>query len=143
MSLAQWTGEVAKMSRSFGAPLTEAEVKAIGAYLAVAYGAAREDDPGVVEASAGANPAIPPESGAQATLAANGCLGCHAPDHTVVGPSFHDVALRYRDQADAKAKLAASIRAGGSGRWGEPMMPPFTTLSDAQAASLAAFVLTQ
>src|SRR6185369_12100513 len=33
MSLTQWTGEVAKMQHTYGAPITDNEVKLIGAYL--------------------------------------------------------------------------------------------------------------
>lgn len=38
-SLEQWTGEVNKMRKVFGAPIDEANAKAIAAYLASAYGA--------------------------------------------------------------------------------------------------------
>jgi cytochrome c553 len=38
MSLTQWTAEVAKMQRAYGAPLSEDQVKQIGEYLALTYG---------------------------------------------------------------------------------------------------------
>lgn len=41
MNQAQWTAEVAKMKHAYGAWLTEAEIKSIGEYLAVVYGAAK------------------------------------------------------------------------------------------------------
>ena len=51
MNLAQWTAEVAKMKRAYGAWLSEAEIKSIGAYLAVVYGTAKATDSKVLAAS--------------------------------------------------------------------------------------------
>jgi mono/diheme cytochrome c family protein len=48
MSLAQWTAEMTKMQRGYGAPISDAEVKQLAAYLAVAYGSAKASDPDVV-----------------------------------------------------------------------------------------------
>jgi cytochrome c len=39
-------------------------------------------------------------------LVKNNCLACHNVNQTVVGPSFKDVANRYRGQADAADRLA-------------------------------------
>src|SRR5438045_8912164 len=41
MSLAQWTAEAGKMQQVYGAPISDQEVKGIGAYLAVHYGSAK------------------------------------------------------------------------------------------------------
>lgn len=52
MTLAQWTGEMQKMRAAYGAPLSDAEVELIGAYLAVAYGSEPSDSPAVAAVSA-------------------------------------------------------------------------------------------
>ena len=78
-------------------------------------------------------------SAAQALAAQKACLGCHAVDKKIVGPSYQDVAAKYKGM-DVK-KLAGSIKAGGSGKWGAIPMPPQPTLSDAEAELLAAWVL--
>lgn len=70
-----------------------------------------------------------------------GCLNCHAPDQKRVGPSYKDVAAKYTGQADAADKLAAKIKSGGSGVWGQMPMPPNPSLSDADAKTLAQWVL--
>lgn len=44
-SLAQWTGEVNKMRKAFGAPIDDADAKAIAEYLASAYGASSKAPP--------------------------------------------------------------------------------------------------
>jgi len=47
---------------------------------------------------------------AQEDLAkSSGCLNCHAVDTKKVGPSFKDVAAKYKGKADAEAKLTAEI----------------------------------
>ena len=157
MSQAQWTAEMAKMQHAYGAPISDDEVKQIGAYLAVAYGSAKATDPGVIAASAApkTESAAPAASAAkvmaktdpaidvQGLLAGNACLGCHALAQKIVGPSYHDVAAKYKADPQALAKLQASIRAGGVGRWGQVPMPPFAALTDAQARALAEFVLQQ
>jgi len=52
------------------------------------------------------------------------CNACHAVDKKLVGPSFQDVAAKYKGQADAPAKLFDKVRAGGSGNWGDIPMTP-------------------
>ncbi len=71
----------------------------------------------------------------------NGCLTCHAPDRKIVGPAYQDVAKKYAGQKDAETMLVNSIKAGGSGKWGPVPMPPQAALSDADAKTLAAWVL--
>ena len=79
----------------------------------------------------------------RALLASNACLGCHAVTQKIVGPAYHDVALKYKSDTQAQAKLEASIRAGGSGKWGTVPMPAFAGLSPQELKALAAFVLKQ
>jgi cytochrome c len=53
-----------------------------------------------------------------------GCMACHAKDKKVIGPSFKDIAVKYKGQADAPAKLAEKVRKGGSGVFGPVPMAP-------------------
>ena len=71
----------------------------------------------------------------------NACTACHAVDKKLVGPSYQDVAKKYAGQKDAAATLAASIRQGGTGKWGPVPMPAQPALSDADLNTLAAWVL--
>ena len=48
----------------------------------------------------------------------SGCLSCHSIDKKIIGPSWKDVAAKYKDQADAKAALIESIAEGSKGKWG-------------------------
>ena len=69
------------------------------------------------------------------------CMACHAVDKKVVGPAYQDVAKKYAGQKDAEAALIKSIKSGGSGKWGPVPMPAQAALSDADAKTLAAWVL--
>ena len=69
------------------------------------------------------------------------CLACHALDRKNNGPSFQQVAAKYADQKNAADVLAKKIRRGGTGVWGEDMMPPQKQVSVAEARTLASYVL--
>lgn len=71
----------------------------------------------------------------------NACMACHAVDKKLVGPSYQDIAKKYGSQNDAEASLVKSIKAGGSGKWGPIPMPAQAALSEADAKTLAAWVL--
>ena len=53
-----------------------------------------------------------------------GCVACHAKDKKLVGPAFKDVAVKYKGQGDAVAKLMDKVRKGGAGVYGPVPMPP-------------------
>ncbi|WP_029461449.1 c-type cytochrome [Serpentinimonas barnesii] len=92
-------------------------------------------------AASAAVQASAPVDGAAATALAqrSACMACHAVDRRMVGPSYRDIATKYRGMD--VAKLAASIRAGGSGKWGPVPMPAQPNLSEDNARILAAWVL--
>jgi cytochrome c len=79
---------------------------------------------------------------ANADLAkAKNCLACHAADKKVVGPAYKDVAAKYAADKDAVAKLSKKIREGGVGNWGQIPMPANPQVSEAEAQTLAKWVL--
>lgn len=71
------------------------------------------------------------------------CLACHTVDKKVVGPSYKDVAAKYKADKNAEANLAKKIRAGSTGVWGQVPMPPNASVSENEAAILAKWVLSQ
>jgi cytochrome c len=71
----------------------------------------------------------------------NGCMGCHADSQKIVGPSWQDVAVKYKGQPDAAKKLSESIVKGSTGKWGQIPMPPQAQLSAADALTIASWVL--
>lgn len=145
MNLAQWTSEVAKMKHSYGAVLNNAEIKSIGAYLAVVYGTAKATDSEIMAASMPGKPDADAELAmdVQILLDTNACMGCHALDGKLLGPSFKEVAIKYKSDKQAQSILARSIIKGGVGKWGHIPMPAMSSLTDQQAEAIAKFVLTQ
>lgn len=71
----------------------------------------------------------------------NACLACHAVDKKMVGPAFQEIAKKYAGQKGAEESIARSIKAGGSGKWGPVPMPAQSALSDADAKTLASWIL--
>ena len=76
----------------------------------------------------------------EALAKAKNCMTCHAVGQKLVGPAYKDVAAKYKGQGDAVAKLAAKIKTGGKGVWGEIPMPP-NNVTDDEAKKLAQWVL--
>ena len=77
----------------------------------------------------------------QALAQSKGCLACHQVDNKVVGPAFKDIAAKYKDDSGAPAMLAAKVKAGGVGTWGQIPMPPNAAVSDEDANALVVWVL--
>lgn len=77
----------------------------------------------------------------QALAQASGCTACHQVETKVVGPSYKDVAARYKADAGAKAMLIAKVRTGGSGNWGDVPMPPNVTINDADLDVVMSWIL--
>ena len=69
------------------------------------------------------------------------CMACHAVDKKLVGPSYKDVAAKYKADKTAADKLATKIIKGGSGVWGPIPMPSNPQVNEADAKILAAWVL--
>ena len=77
---------------------------------------------------------------AKGLLKSKNCLACHAVDKKLVGPSYKEVAAKYKGDNSAPDMLAKKIIKGGSGNWGPIPMPPHS-LSNADALMLAKYIL--
>jgi cytochrome c len=69
------------------------------------------------------------------------CMACHAADKKMVGPSFIDISKKYAGDKDAAKMLAAKIKAGSKGVWGQIPMPPNANVKDTDAEALAKWIL--
>ncbi|WP_338925938.1 c-type cytochrome [Mycetohabitans endofungorum] len=78
---------------------------------------------------------------AQALAKQNACLGCHAIERKLVGPSFAEIAQRYKADATAPARLVKKVMQGGAGVWGPIPMPSQPRLSESDAKVLVDWVL--
>lgn len=77
----------------------------------------------------------------EALARAKNCLACHNVERKLVGPAFKAVAAKYAGRQDMVDVLAKKIRQGGGGVWGPVPMPANPQVSEADAKSLAAWVL--
>ena len=69
------------------------------------------------------------------------CMACHAVDKKMVGPAFIDISKKYAGDKDAAKMLAAKIKGGSKGVWGQIPMPPNAAVKDADAEALAKWIL--
>lgn len=92
-------------------------------------------------ANATAAPADNSDQQAMALLTGNGCMACHATDKKILGPSFVEVATKYKGQDGAVDTLVAKVRKGGSGVWGVIPMPPHPALPANDARRMVAWIL--
>jgi cytochrome c len=93
-----------------------------------------------VSAAATVAPQPSPNAG-RALIEAGDCLACHRVDGKSIGPAYTAVARKYRSDSAATSRLVRKIRAGGSGVWGNVVMPPHPQLSEAQAGQMVAYIL--
>ncbi len=81
-------------------------------------------------------------AGAEEAMTKAGCMGCHAKDKKGIGPSFKDIAAKYKGQ-DVTATLMEKVRKGGSGSFGKIPMSPNgpEKISDDDLKGAIAFIL--
>jgi len=73
---------------------------------------------------------------------ASKCFSCHAIDKKLVGPAWKEIAVKYRGQKGAEAKLIDKVAKGGSGTWGTVPMPPNTPqVSQGDIKTLVRYIL--
>ena len=77
-----------------------------------------------------------------------GCALCHAvvkpaDNKKMIGPSYKEIAIKYKGRADAVAVLSDEVRKGSKGVWGPiPMLPtPPSKLSDADLKAVITWIL--
>lgn len=71
---------------------------------------------------------------AQEDLAkSGGCMTCHAVDTKKMGPSFKDIAAKYKGKADAQATIVANLKAAKG--------HPAVKTSDADTAAIVKWIL--
>lgn len=71
----------------------------------------------------------------------NACMGCHAVDRKLVGPSFQQIAAKYKGDATAQGRLETKVRDGGSGVWGVLPMPSHRNMEAGDIKTVVAWIL--
>ena len=69
------------------------------------------------------------------------CKSCHAHDKKVNGPSYRQIADRYRNDNKAVKELSQKIIDGSSGNWGNTAMAAHPQLSAKETTKMAQYIL--
>ena len=88
--------------------------------------------------------ALAPAQASEDLARQKACLACHQVNKAVVGPSFADIAKKYKGVKKAVERLATKVRKGGGGVWNMPMgpMPAQGQVSEAEAKQIVTWILT-
>ena len=74
---------------------------------------------------------------------ASGCMVCHGTDKKIIGPSYKDIAAKYRNDKGAEPNLFKKVKGGGKGVWGETPMPPNPHVKDEDIHTVVKWILSQ
>ena len=68
------------------------------------------------------------------------CKTCHKELEASIGPNYMDIAQKYKGQRDAIAYLKKKIVSGGTGVWGEVMMPAHPDITSDESRQIAMYI---
>ncbi len=94
----------------------------------------------VAAAAAAATLFAAPARADEALAKKHNCFACHTTDKKSVGPSYKEIAAKYKGQ-NVAAKLEEKVKKGGSGVWGQVPMAPNPAVPDADIKKLVAWIL--
>lgn len=72
---------------------------------------------------------------------ASDCKACHSVDKKSIGPAYHEVAAKYKNDNSAVEKLTKKVISGGGGVWGETAMAAHPQLSATDASEMVKYIL--
>ncbi|MGH9370818.1 MAG: PKD domain-containing protein, partial [Vicinamibacterales bacterium] len=78
---------------------------------------------------------------ARALITDSDCATCHNREAKSRGPSFMQLAEKYKPDAATLTQLAEKIRKGSTGVWGQEVMPAHPLLSAHEATTIAEYLL--
>lgn len=78
---------------------------------------------------------------AQSLMEESDCATCHQMNKASVGPTYVDIANKYKDDTKAVSYLGNKIINGGGGVWGDRAMAAHPTLTNREARTMARYIL--
>lgn len=78
-------------------------------------------------------------SGKALTLSMD-CKTCHKVNEASIGPSYLQIAEKYKDDKNARNYLQGKIKSGGNGVWGEVTMPAHPNITNAEAGQITSYI---
>lgn len=79
----------------------------------------------------------------ESVIANSDCMGCHAEHHRVTGPAWSEISGKFRAklQDEVIDALTNNVLQGSVGTWGQVPMPAHPSLTEEQARSAVAYIL--
>jgi len=139
-----WASSVKKMRERYGSAIPDEQVEPLVDYLTRSYGIGGTSNAPVAASSPLSKTTAPDASttaNPEAIAIRYGCLGCHNVSVKIVGPPYNDIALKYRNNPEARRKISEQIHKGGSGKWGPIIMPPFPQVTEAETKTITDWIL--
>ncbi|MFD2098231.1 ThuA domain-containing protein [Flagellimonas iocasae] len=68
------------------------------------------------------------------------CKSCHKEKEASIGPNYYAVSEKYKDSRGATNYLMAKVIGGGSGVWGEVVMPAHPNVTQIEARQIAQYI---
>ena len=84
---------------------------------------------------------IDPALEVETIIAGSDCASCHKKDEKSIGPSYMDVALKYKDKPNMDTYLMDKIKNGGSGVWGEVAMAAHPDINESDVSKIVSWIL--
>ncbi|MFM2344234.1 MAG: hypothetical protein RLZZ210_844 [Pseudomonadota bacterium] len=81
--------------------------------------------------------------GIPAVVKNNNCVTCHATSKSLMGPSWQDIANKYKNDAKGKDIISASISSGSNNKWGAVPMPASPQLKKEEVDAISKWILQQ
>lgn len=75
-----------------------------------------------------------------ALIAKSDCKTCHNKNLKTIGPSYVEIAKKYKNTPDNISLLSSKIKNGGSGVWGNQQMTPHPDLDDADIKTMVEYI---
>jgi len=75
-------------------------------------------------------------------IESNDCRSCHQYETKSIGPSYADVAKKYKDTPENRVMLENRVINGSSGIWGEHAMAAHPALSQSEARRMVQYIMT-
>jgi cytochrome c len=69
------------------------------------------------------------------------CSGCHTKFNKIIGPSYSEIAVKYKPTEKNINMLADKIIKGGTGNWGDLPMTAHSTLKKDDAKAMVKYIL--
>ena len=69
------------------------------------------------------------------------CMSCHTSQTKILGPTFAEIAQKYKGDKNAIKSLALKVKNGGTGVWGNQPMPAHNMYKDEQITEMVKAIL--